>query len=247
MLGFQYSCDDESILAPRFASIVSHHACKITCMDLSERILKARTTAKLNKSQLARLVNVSHTAVGLWEDGSTKNLRSDNLFKIADATNCNPQWLITGHGDSWLDGNYRIKEPAANYIYRIPIVGNAQAGPDGYWDDLGQLEHGDGFVSVVSTDPNAYALRVKGDSMAPAINNGWIVVIEPNSTPHLGEYVLVCTTDGLCMIKELRYDRETEYTFGSINDKHPAMTVQKINITRLQPVTHIVSPSKRQV
>lgn len=243
MLGNQYSYSNESTLAEQFASIVSLRKCKITCMNLSERIHKARTDAKLNKSELARCVGVSHTAVGQWEDGSTKNLRGDNLFKIAEATGCDPEWLISGKPS--LRG---VKEPSPAYINRVPIVGNAQAGPDGFWDDLGHLEHGDGFIVASSKDPDAYALRVRGDSMTPAIKNGQIVVIEPNSPVHQGENVLVCTTDGLCMIKEYRmYNAiDEEYTFGSINDQHPAMTVQKTNITRIHPVTMVVAASLRQ-
>ena len=45
-----------------------------------------------------------------------------------------------------------IKRPDYITTGNIPIVGNAQAGPDGYWDDLGQLEHGDGFIVASSRD-----------------------------------------------------------------------------------------------
>ena len=127
---------------------------------------------------------------------------------------------------------------------RAPIVGNVQLDPDGWWTkrDYPPGEN-DGFVHVPPGDPEVYALRVRGDSMAPTIRNGWLAVVEPNSETHPGEFVLVCTCGGRCSFKELRYERDNEYTFGSINENHPAITLQKSDITRLHPVFLIAPPS----
>lgn len=70
--------------------------CKITYMAISNRIKEAREAAGLSKSELARRVGVSHTAVGLWEDGSTKNLKDIHIFKIAENTGVSAQYLLYG-------------------------------------------------------------------------------------------------------------------------------------------------------
>jgi phage repressor protein C with HTH and peptisase S24 domain len=62
---------------------------------------------------------------------------------------------------------------------KLPVVGVAQLGPDGFW--LDQHDHnakGDGYIEYLSRDINAYVLRVKGDSMSPTIRSGWLVVVE---------------------------------------------------------------------
>ena len=205
----------------------------------------------LTQDSLAIEMKITQGVVGQWLKGITK-IPDKRMVWLANRLGFNPVEVRPSIADyAFRSDNQpaelRISEYSAPQNAQIPIIGSAQAGPEGYWDDLGHLEHGDGFIIASSKDPDAYALRVRGDSMAPTIKNGWFVVIEPNSPVHQGEYVVACTTDGLCMIKELRYTHHDEYTFGSINDTHPAMTVQKINITRLQPVTLIVSPSKRQV
>ena len=216
---------------------------------MGERLRAARKAKNWTQSQLAEASRVKQGSISQIERGDQQN--SIHIVALAIALDVTAEWLSgnpenkASAGVADAEGHYNshpVKAPD-----QIPIVGNAQAGPEGYWDDLGHLQHGDGFIIASSKDPDAYALRVRGDSMAPTIKNGWFVVIEPNSPVHQGEYVVACTTDGLCMIKELRYTHDDEYTFGSINDQHPAMTVQKINVTRLQPVTLIVSPSKRQV
>jgi phage repressor protein C with HTH and peptisase S24 domain len=213
---------------------------------------KKTAEPNLTQEQLAIEMSITQGVVGQWLKGITK-IPDKRMVWLANRLGFDPTEVRPSIADYAFTRDseqttQRIREPSRTYNTRIAIVGNAQAGPDGYWDDMGHLEHGDGFIVASSKDPDAYALRVRGDSMAPAIKNGQIVVIEPNSPVHQGENVLVCTTDGLCMIKEYRLYNETdeEYTFGSINDQHPAMTVQKTNITRIQPITMVVAASLRQ-
>ena len=225
-------------------------------MSIGERLRAARKAKNWTQAQLAEASKVKQGSISQIERGDQQN--SIHTVALAMALNVPAEWLSEGtpenhqpkveEGKNSYDSEHMLFSRQADPANRIPIVGNAQAGPEGYWDDHGQLEHGDGFIVASSNDPDAYALRVRGDSMAPTIKNGQIVVIEPNNPPHLGENVLVCTTDGLCMIKEYRLYNEAdqEYTFGSINDTHPAITVQKINVTRLQPITMVVASSQRQ-
>lgn len=61
------------------------------------------------------------------------------------------------------------------------MVGTAQLGDDGYFCELQYpVGHGDGRINWPTRDPNAYALRCKGESMKPRIRHGEFVVIEPN-------------------------------------------------------------------
>lgn len=129
-----------------------------------------------------------------------------------------------------------------------PVVGTAQLGPDGYWDEIDYpVGHGDGFVDVPTRDPNAYALRVKGQSMAPAIRDGWLVVCEPNSEPIPGEYVLVKTVDGRSMIKELLYSKPEGVSLMSVNDGYGRINLTWDEIEKMHPAPFIISPSKHRL
>src|ERR1700710_2885482 len=61
---------------------------------------------------------------------------------------------------------------------RIPLLGLAQAGGDGFFDDGGFPVGGSwDEVSVPEIgDPNAYALEISGDSMEPVFREGDMVV-----------------------------------------------------------------------
>lgn len=123
----------------------------------------------------------------------------------------------------------------------VHIKGCAQLGPDGYWD---ALSADDGSVDVPSSDPDAYALRVKGDSMMPAIRSGWVVWCEPNRDLVPSEYVMVRTTDGQCTVKELLYINDREVSLMAVNDGYGRLTVPIEQIEQIHHVGGIVAPSK---
>jgi phage repressor protein C with HTH and peptisase S24 domain len=124
---------------------------------------------------------------------------------------------------------------------RTKILGIAQLGPEGYWD---ALTVADGWLDVPTTDPDAYSLRVKGDSMAPAIRSGWAVWCEPNHPLVPGEYVMVRCNDGQCMVKELLYENTEEVSLMAVNDGYGRLTIARNDIEQLHYVGGIVPPSK---
>lgn len=100
----------------------------------------------------------------------------------------------------------------------VPVAGQAVLGSDACFnaqDFLGN--EGDGYIDIVSTDPDAYGLKMIGSSMHPRVKNGEFVLIEPNHRYQVGDEVLVETVDGRAMIKEFIYFRENQYRFDSIS------------------------------
>jgi len=123
----------------------------------------------------------------------------------------------------------------------IKIVGTAQMGTQGYWY---AIENGDGYVEFPSRDPGAYALRLKGNSMAPAIKNGWVAVVEPNGQLIPGEYVMVRLLDGESMVKELLYANDVEVSLASVNDAYDRRTIPVEQIEHIHYVGAVCPPSK---
>lgn len=125
----------------------------------------------------------------------------------------------------WLDQRHDTLEsvelergPDIGSLRRAPLVGTAQLGMDGYWEEFEYpTGHGDGYVEISSRDPNAYTLRVRGLSMYPAIKNGWLVVVEPSQDPVPGEYVLLRLRDGRKTIKTFLYLRNDIVGVESVN------------------------------
>jgi phage repressor protein C with HTH and peptisase S24 domain len=123
---------------------------------------------------------------------------------------------------------------------RIPVVGTAQLGDNGYWSELEYPPgHGDGYILLPTRDPSAYALRCRGDSMKPRIRDGEFVVIEPGSRPMPGDEVLVRSKDGRVMVKTLLYVRDGRVHLLSVNEAHPPIAIYEHEIEVIHPVTAI--------
>ncbi len=201
------------------------------------------------QSALAAACGVSGPTVNDWISGKTKSIRAQNAEKACRFLGISTSYLLDGKERKALQiaektGGYS-KGPRITQYSAAPVVGTAQLGPDGFWDETGHpVGHGDGYVDVPTRDPNAYALRVKGDSMAPAIRNGWLVVVEPGHVAVTGELVLICTQDGRCMIKELLANRADEVYLGSVNQDVKPVTLEKSQVVKMHYVGFIAPPSK---
>lgn len=139
----------------------------------------------------------------------------------------------------------RTKPAAEQQPSGVPVVGTVQAGDDGYWEELQYpVGHGDGFIRYPSRDPNAYALRVKGDSMRPRIKPGEFLLVEPNSTVIPGEEVIVTTVDGRSMVKVLGPRRDGMIELQSINEDHRPITLDEAEVRVMHYVAAIVKASR---
>lgn len=180
----------------------------------------------LNPSYISQIFNGTKT---LGDAAAMK--MEDNIGLPAGALSA-PQIV---HADEF--------EPAPEIKkWRIAAIkGTAQLGEDGFWCEL---EGTEGSVETVSSDPDVYALRVKGDSMAPAIRSGWVVWCEPNHELVSGEYVMVKTIDGRCMVKELLYHNNNEISLMSINNQYGRVNISVEEIEQAHYVGGIIPPSK---
>ncbi|VEI69423.1 Peptidase S24-like [Serratia fonticola] len=109
---------------------------------------------------------------------------------------------------------------------------------------IDMVEYRGGWLKIYSEDPNAYGLRVRGDSMWPRIQSGEFVLIEPGAKIHPGDEVFVRTSDGHNMIKVLNYTREGDYQFTSVNQDHRPITIEKHRVEKVEYVAGILKASR---
>ena len=87
----------------------------------------------------------------------------------------------------------------------IPLIGLAQAGREGYFDDAG-FPVGTGWDEIPFpelADEHAYALEVSGDSMLPIYRDGDRIVVSPSASLRRGDRVVLKTQAGEVMAKQL--------------------------------------------
>ncbi len=104
----------------------------------------------------------------------------------------------------------------------IPVIGHAQAGGNGFFDDAG-YPVGAGWDEVAFPDlgdPNAYALEITGDSMEPVYRDGDIVVVSPAASLRRGDRVVARTREGEVLAKWLGRLSARRVELRSFNPDH---------------------------
>jgi len=87
----------------------------------------------------------------------------------------------------------------------IPLIGLAQAGDAGYFDDAG-FPAGAGWEEIAFPElgcAHTYALEIAGDSMLPVYRDGDRIIVSPSASTRRGDRVVVKTTHGEVMVKQL--------------------------------------------
>jgi phage repressor protein C with HTH and peptisase S24 domain len=112
---------------------------------------------------------------------------------------------------------------------RIPLIGMAKAGEAGYFDDSG-VPAGEGWdqTSFPDTgDASAYALEISGDSMAPVFRDGAIVVVSPKAAIRRGDRVVVKTSEGEILAKQLARQTADRIELSSFNTEHADRVIER--------------------
>lgn len=126
-------------------------------------------------------------------------------------------------------------------IRRIPIIGYAQAGLEGYFD-YGGFPVGSGWDEVVIpdlSDEHAYALEIAGDSMSPVYRDGDIVVVSPAEQVRRGDRVVVKRQSGEVMAKQLLRQTANRLELMSVNSLHPDLVVAKEDVVWMHRIVWV--------
>jgi len=154
-------------------------------------------------------------------DGRARWPSTESLAKVLDATGASLEaFTALATGARALGSSASGGRMAAR---RIPLIGLAQAGSQGFFDD-GGYPVGGGWDEVTMpdvADPNAYALEISGDSMHPVFRDGDLVVVSPAAPIRRGDRVVVRTAEGEVMAKELARRSARRVELKSLNPAHP--------------------------
>jgi phage repressor protein C with HTH and peptisase S24 domain len=109
----------------------------------------------------------------------------------------------------------------------VPLLGFAQAGAGGFFDDSG-FPVGKGWDEIALpavNDEHTYALEISGESMLPAYRDGDVIIVSPSAPIRRGDRVVVKNKKGEVMVKELKRRTSKSIELASINSAHPDRTL----------------------
>ena len=114
----------------------------------------------------------------------------------------------------------------------VPLLGLAQAGQDGFFDDAG-LPIGDGWDQTELPRPKdtLFSLKIVGDSMAPLYREGDRVIVDQEETRvRRGDRVVARLSTGETVAKEIASLTARTVTLSSINPDYPPRIVPRSDI-----------------
>jgi phage repressor protein C with HTH and peptisase S24 domain len=154
--------------------------------------------AGLSASALAKKSGLDHTTFNkskrITADGRERWPSTESVAKALAATNAS------------IDSFAQLIGDTARSVQTVPLLGFAQAGTDGHFDDSG-LPAGTGWDELALPsvdDEHAFALEISGDQMRPAYRDGDVIVVSPATPIRRGDRVVVKTTGGEVMVGELK-------------------------------------------
>jgi phage repressor protein C with HTH and peptisase S24 domain len=189
---------------------------------------------ELTPSGLARRAGLDPTSFNkskrLSADGRLRWPSTESIAKVLDATTSSMEEFLAF-----------MRPPASSFPAlpegafppqgsSIPLLGFAQAGAGGFFDD-GGFPAGQGwdvveFPAAPSQKAGVYALEVQGESMMPLYRDGDVLIVEPGAQVRRNDRVVVKTREGEVMAKVLLRQSPRTIELMSLNPEHPNRTIE---------------------
>lgn len=180
----------------------------------------------MSVSGLARRAGLDPTTFNVSKrrmpDGRARWPSTESIAKVLDATGASLETF------SALVSGARAIPTERPGPRRMPLIGLAQAGSSGFFDD-GGFPAGSGWdeVSIPDIgDPHGYALEISGDSMEPVFRDGDTIVVSPAAPIRRGDRVVLRTLRGEVMAKQLVRRSARRIELASLNPAHPGYSFE---------------------
>ena len=163
-------------------------------MNFRTRLKQLRNEKKINQRELANFLKVAPSTISMYESGQ-REPNFEVLESLADFFNVDLNYLL---GKSDKTTKLMLEDSQPPQGLQIPVLGTVAAGiPISAVEDILDYEE---VPQSWENQGEFFALKIKGDSMKPDINDGDTVIVRQQSTANNGDVViaLVNGDDATC-------------------------------------------------
>lgn len=202
-------------------------------MSLGARLRKSRTDAKLTQAQVAESCRKTLQTVSGWERGLYEP-SADDLTTIAQLTNVNIEWLISGHAPTAL---------TMGSAWRGRIV------PSFDWGQIGEHLEGTALPQTHARShhpcgPKSFQTFIADRSNEPELQVGDGIVIDPDLAPMPGDLVVI-RSENEFLVRRFR-PRADHIELAPSNPDWPALIVPRLGEGALVGVISEISKPRRR-
>ncbi len=182
-------------------------------------LFRAREAKGLSQKELAKAVGYSLSVYQGIEEG-TSSMSRKQAEKVAKVLEVDVEDLLDGSDHPPENGAHfgtfgetpEIQMPPGQRAKFVPLISMAQCGPHISFSDESYTR--EGFLAMNPKDPQAFAVKLSGDSMLPVHAPGDVAVIYPGRPPRNGDTVIARLTDEhggdvMCKIYQAGSDQVT--------------------------------------
>ena len=180
----------------------------------------------LSASGLARKAGLDATSFNrskrVGPEGRERWPSTESVSKILAATGAT------------LEEFMRLVDPSIGEVKTmVPVIGLTQAGAGKFFTEDGMPTGGPGWEEIEFpdfVDDKVFALEVQGDSMEPLYRDGDALLVSPAASIRKGDRVVVRTTGGEVLAKEVKRKTARNVELRSLNPEHPdrVLSMQEI-------------------
>jgi phage repressor protein C with HTH and peptisase S24 domain len=180
--------------------------------------------AGLSASGLAKKAGLDSTTFNkskrITADGRERWPSTESIAKALGATN------------SSIDSFLQLIGDTARTMQTVPLLGFAQAATDSHFDDGGfpAGKAWDEMALPAVDDEHAFALEIYGDQMRPVYRDGDVIVVSPATPIRRGDRVVVKTTGGEVMVRELKRRTAKALELQSLNPDQADRTLAAADV-----------------
>ncbi len=157
------------------------------------KIKEARKASKLTQRQVSEALNVTAATYSRYENNLIQP-DPQTLLKISKILNVSVDYLLGAEP----------QQPSSQGV-KIPVLGRVVAGiPIEAVTDILDYEE---IPAAMAASGEYFALRVQGDSMAPRIKEGDVVIVRRQQEVENGEVAIVLVNGNEATIKEVQFSQ----------------------------------------
>lgn len=167
-------------------------------MNFRTRLKQLRNEKKINQRELANFLKVAPSTISMYESGQ-REPNFEVLESLADFFNVDLNYLL---GKSDKTTKLMIEDSQPPQGLQIPVLGTVAAGiPISAVEDILDYEEID---SSFQSQGEFFALRIKGDSMQPKMDDGDVVIVRQQSDANSGDTVIALVNGDEATCKKLQ-------------------------------------------
>ena len=203
-------------------------------MEKINEILKEyRKFVGISLDELQKKTGVPKSTLSRYENNPNQKIDIKAFSEIAKVLKI-PSDVI---GNIWIDEN---SVPKSGFL-KLPVLGRVCAG-----NGIIAQENiiGQEFADIKYNSDDYFYLSVRGNSMAPRIDNGDLVLVKKQDCVENGDIAVVIVDNEDGMLKKVIYDNKC-IRLLSFNPYYPEMCFEDFDMSRVKIVGKVIESKKK--